>query len=586
MNFFSVLSLLGGLALFLFGMDLMGEGLKKLSGGKLESILERLTSNRFMGFLLGLLVTAIIQSSSASTVMLVGFVNSGIMRLSQTISIIMGANVGTTVTAWILSLSGLSGDSFFINLLKPSSFTPVLAAIGVVMTMFSSSDKKKNLGEIFIGFAILMYGMDTMSASVSGLKDSKTFSSILVMFSNPVMGILSGTILTAIIQSSSASVGILQALSTTGAISYSTAIPIILGQNIGTTITPIISSINGNTDSKRVAFSCLFIKLLGVAVVSIAFYALNSLVGFTFMNDTVNVVNIAVIHTAFNVISTVILIPFCGFIEKVAKKVIKGEECESISETDSLDTLDERFLDRPSFAVEKCKNLVDEMTEMTYNSIVDASDIIENFKNETFEKIKNTETKVDKYEDKIGSYLVSLASQELSTAEGKKVTEYLHIIGDVERISDHAVNIAKTALEINKKGVAFSSDAKRETQILKSAVTEILSITKNAFLTDDAELAKSVEPLEQIIDRLKKKIKNNHILRLREGECTIEHGFILSDLLTNYERIADHCSNIAACILSIKNDSFETHDYLYHVKNDGVNEFFEKYDYYKHKYTI
>lgn len=586
MNFFSFLSLIGGLALFLYGMDMMGEGLKKLSGGKLESILEKLTSNRFMGFLLGLFVTAIIQSSSASTVMLVGFVNSGIMRLSQTISIIMGANVGTTVTAWILSLTGINGDSFFINLFKPSSFTPVLAACGVLLIMISSSDKKKNLGEIFIGFAILMYGMEAMSSSVSGLKDSKAFVNILVMFSNPVMGILSGTILTAIIQSSSASVGILQALSTTGAISYSTAIPIILGQNIGTTITPIISSINGNTDSKRVAFSCLFIKLIGVIIVSSVFYILNSFMNFAFMTESVDVVKIAVIHTAFNIISTIILIPFCGAIEKVAVKVIKGSDGETDGKTDSLDTLDERFLDLPTFAVEKCKNLVDEMTEMTYTSIIGASALTNNFRTEEFDKIKSIENKVDRYEDKIGSYLVKLAAHELNAADGKRVTEYLHIIGDVERISDHAVNIAKTALEIHKKGVAFSSDAKRETDILKSAVAEILQITKKAFSTDDAELAKSVEPLEQIIDRLKKKIKNNHILRLREGECTMEHGFILSDLLTNYERVADHCSNIAACILSIKNDSFETHDYLYHVKNDGENEFFEKYDYYKHKYTI
>lgn len=586
MNFFSFLSLIGGLALFLYGMDMMGEGLKKLSGGKLESILEKLTSNRFMGFLLGLFVTAIIQSSSASTVMLVGFVNSGIMRLSQTISIIMGANVGTTVTAWILSLTGINGDSFFINLFKPSSFTPVLAACGVLLIMISSSDKKKNLGEIFIGFAILMYGMEAMSSSVSGLKDSKAFVNILVMFSNPVMGILSGTILTAIIQSSSASVGILQALSTTGTISYSTAIPIILGQNIGTTITPIISSINGNTDSKRVAFSCLFIKLIGTIIVSSVFYLINSFVNFAFMTESVDVVKIAVIHTAFNIISTIILIPFCGAIEKVAVKVIKGSEGETNGKTDSLDTLDERFLDLPTFAVEKCKNLVDEMTEMTYTSIIGASALTNNFRTEEFDKIKSIENKVDRYEDKIGSYLVKLAAHELNAADGKRVTEYLHIIGDVERISDHAVNIAKTALEIHQKGVAFSNDAKRETDILKSAVAEILQITKKAFSTDDAELAKSVEPLEQIIDRLKKKIKNNHILRLREGECTMEHGFILSDLLTNYERVADHCSNIAACILSIKNDSFETHDYLYHVKNDGENEFFEKYDYYKHKYTI
>ena len=585
MDFFEILTLIGGLALFLYGMDMMGEGLKKLSGSKLEGILGKLTANRFKGFILGLVVTAIIQSSSASTVMLVGFVNSGIMKLSQTISIIMGANVGTTVTAWILSLTGLSGESFIVKLFKPSSFTPLLAGIGVLMIMTSKRDKKKNIGEILVGFAILMFGMDFMSGSVSGLKDSESFKQILIMFSNPIMGILSGTILTAIIQSSSASVGILQALSITGAIPFSTAIPIILGQNIGTTITPIISSLNGNINSKRVAFSCLYIKIIGVVVVSVAFYLLNAFIGFDFMDDHVDVVSIAVIHTLFNIISTVILIPFCNLIEKLAVKTIKGNSDDEAFE-DSLSALDERFLTLPVFAIDKCRQLVKEMLEMTVSSVVDAANITENFDMKTFENINKIEGIVDRYEDKIGSYLVKLATQELTSQDGKNVTELLHMIGDIERISDHAVNLAKTALEINEKGVSFSANAKKETKILKSAVCEIVEITKISFVHNDAELAKSVEPLEQTIDRLKKSIKNNHVIRLREGECTMEYGFILSDLLTNYERISDHCSNIAACILSLKTDLFETHDYLSHVKNDGENEFFEKYDYFVNKYKI
>lgn len=586
MDFFSILSLIGGLALFLYGMDMMGESLKKLSGGKLESILGKLTANRFKGFLLGLFVTAIIQSSSASTVMLVGFVNSGIMKLAQTISIIMGANVGTTVTSWLLSLTGISGDSFFVTLLKPSSFTPILAAVGVIMIMAAKNDKRKNIGGILVGFAILMFGMETMSDSVSSLKDSATFGKILVMFSNPIMGILSGTILTAIIQSSSASVGILQALSSTGAISFSTAIPVILGQNIGTTITPIISALNGNTDSKRVAFSCLYIKIIGVVIVSVAFYILHYFLNFAFMEARVDVVSIAVIHTLFNIISTVILIPFCNLIEKLAIKTIKASNTTDEEIPDNLNALDERFLSLPSFAVEKCRELVAEMTKITVKSISSASSLLDDFSPEKYKKLRETENTVDRYEDKIGSYLVKLASRDLNATDGKKVTELLHIIGDIERISDHSVNIAKTACEIDEKNIAFSSVARRETEILRNAVIEILDITKDAFVNDDEALAKKVEPLEQAIDRLKKKIKNNHIARLREGECTVELGFILSDLLNNYERIADHCSNIAACILGINIDSFETHEYLSHVKNDGANDFFKTYSYYKTKYEI
>lgn len=585
MDFFSILTLIGGLALFLYGMDAMGDSLKKLSGGKLEYFLQQLTSNRFKGFLLGFAVTAIIQSSSATTVMLVGFVNSGIMKLSQTISIIMGANIGTTVTAWILSLSGISGESFFIRLFKPTSFTPILAIIGVILLMSAKNDKKRDIGSLLIGFAILMFGMDTMSGAMDGLKDDPKFSQILVMFSNPIMGILSGLILTAIIQSSSASVGILQALSSTGAITYATAIPIILGQNIGTTITPILSAINGNKDAKRVAASCLYIKIIGVIVVSVVFYLLNYLLKFSFMTNYVNGLNIAVVHTLFNILSTIILMPFCNQLEKLALKTIKSDDGDEY-ESDPFSTLDDRFLSMPTFAVEKCRELTYDMICLSESTIKMSTDLLYEYDKNTMDKITKTESKVDKYEDKISAYLIELASKKLNMADSHEVTTLLHIIGDVERISDHAVNIAESATEINSKKIHFSDDAKTEIMILTNAVREILEITTNILKDNNIELAKRVEPLEQIIDKLKLKIKNNHIMRLRDGECTVELGFILSDILNNYERVADHCSNIAVYILGTANNLFESHDYLRHVKNDGENEFFEQYDFYKNKYKI
>ena len=587
MDFFSILSLIGGLALFLYGMNVMGDGLKKLSGGKLEYFLGQLTSNRFKGFLLGFVVTAIIQSSSATTVMLVGFVNSGIMKLSQTISIIMGANVGTTVTSWLLSLSGISGESFFIKIFKPSSFTPILAAIGVIMSMVAKSDKKKDVASILLGFAVLMFGMDAMSGAMSGLKDDPRFAQILVMFSNPIMGILSGLILTAIIQSSSASVGILQALSATGAITYATAIPIILGQNIGTTITPILSSINGNKESKRVAFSCLYIKIIGVVIVSVAFYILNHILSFSFMGPDVyvNAFNIAVIHTLFNIISTVILIPFCDKLEALANYTIKSKDT-SEDKTDAFSTLDDRFLTLPTFAVEKCRELVYGMAQLSHNSVSDGTALLYQYDSKIDETVNKYEGEVDKYEDKISAYLVNLASHKLNIQDSQQVTKLLHIIGDLERISDHAVNLADSAREMNTKKLKFSDEAMSELRVLTDAVREILDITTNMLKEDDLELAMSVEPLEQIIDKLKARIKTNHIKRLTDGGCTVELGFILSDLLTNYERIADHCSNIAVSVLGAANHLFEAHDYLSHVKKDGENHFFEKYDYYKKKYTI
>lgn len=585
MDFFNVLTLLGGLALFLYGMDIMGDSLKKLAGGKLESILARLTSNRFMGFLLGFGVTAIIQSSSATTVMLVGFVNSGIMKLGQTISIIMGANVGTTVTAWLLSTAGINGDTFVIRLLKPSSFTPILAVIGFMMTAFSKEDKRKNLGSILLGFAVLMFGMETMSGSMSGLKDSPAFARLLIMFSNPVMGIIVGTVLTAIIQSSSASVGILQALATTGAIPFSTAIPIILGQNIGTTITPILSSISGNRESKRVAFSCLYIKMIGVIVVSVAFYALVPVLGLEgFLAKNSSAFTIAIVHTTFNIISTIILMPFCGLIEKLAVKTIKRGK-KGIDD-ELFAPLDDRFLEMGSFAVEKSRELVCDMSKLSVKSIIAATELVEKFDREKFEQIIEDENIVDKYEDKISTYLVKLAGTKLAADESREVTELLHCIGDIERISDHAVNVAEVAKEIHDKKIEFSDEAKNEINVISSAVREILGLTETALEGENLSVAKTVEPLEQVIDKLKNKIRFNHIKRLKEGDCTIEMGFVLGDLLTNYERVSDHCSNIAVCLLEIANNSFETHEYLSHVKSEGENEFFERYDMYKKKYSL
>lgn len=584
MDIFTILSLIGGLILFLFGMELMGDSLKKLAGGKLESFLARLTSTRLKGFLLGFVVTAVIQSSSATTVMLVGFVNSGIMKLGQTISIIMGANIGTTVTAWLLSTADIKGTSVILKLLKPESFTPILAAIGFMMTMFAKNDSKKNIGNILLGFAILMFGMETMSDSVSGLKDNEKFTGMLLMFSNPIMGILVGTAFTAIIQSSSASVGVLQALALTCAIPYSTAIPIILGQNIGTTITPILSSISGNTESKRVAFSCLYIKMIGVVIVAVVFYLLNSFIGFEFLSQNASAFNIAVIHTLFNVFSTIILIPFCNLIEKLAVRTIKSNEQER--EINVFDALDTRFLDVPSFAVERCRDLVCDMAKITKKSFDKATNLLENYEPSEFSAVEELEGQIDKYEDKTSTYLVKIASQQLSVKDSKMVTELLHCIGDIERISDHALSIAKAAKEVYEKKIQFSEKAREELAIITAAVSEILDLSVEVLVNDNIDTAKCVEPLEQVIDRLKRKIKNGHISRLRQGDCTMELGFILSDLLTNYERIADHCSNIAVCFIEITNDSFETHEYLNQVKSGEVEEFMDMYKSYKQKYYI
>ena len=585
MDIFSILSLIGGLVLFLYGMDLMGDGLKKLAGGKLESILARLTSTRFKGFFLGLIVTAVIQSSSATTVMLVGFVNSGIMKLSQTISIIMGANVGTTVTSWLLSTADIKGTATLIKLFKPESFTPILALIGLLMIMTSKKDSKKNTGTIFIGFSILMFGMDAMSGAVEGLRDNQSFINILTMFSdNPVMGILVGTLFTAIIQSSSASVGVLQALSLSCIIPYSTALPVILGQNIGTTITPIISSISGNAESKRVALSCLYIKMIGVIIVAGIFYLLNHFVGFAFMTNRASAFDIAVIHTLFNIISTVILLPFCSLIEKLAYKTVKQSSDEK--EIDVFDTLDDRFLAMPSFAVEKCKELVCDMAKISVDSFKRATKLLYKFDSNEFEEIEKLETLVDKYEDKTSTYLVKIAAAQMSAKDSKVVTELLHCIGDIERISDHALNIAESAKEIFDKKITFSDKAWADIKVISSAVEEILDLSYKTLLEDNIEIASCVEPLEQVIDSLNRKIKNGHIERLTQGDCTMELGFILSDILSNYERVSDHCSNIAVCFIEIHHNSFEVHEYLSTVKTEENKEFSDMYKSYKEKYSL
>ena len=584
MDFFSVLTLIGGLAMFLYGMGIMGDGLKKLSGSKLEMILEKLTSNRIKGFLLGAGVTAVIQSSGATTVMLVGFVNSGIMKLAQTVSIIMGANLGTTATSWILSLSSINGESFFLRLLRPSSFTPVLAMIGIILDFTAKKDKQRDIGSILLGFSVLMFGMETMSGSMAGLKDSPVFANLLVMFSNPVMGILAGFLLTAVIQSSSASVGVLQALSITGVINFSTALPIILGANLGAAITPMLSAINGNTNAKRVAALCMEIKLISIIVIAGGFYIANAIFGFSIMTEPVGAVYIALIHTVFNVLSTVILMPFSKKLVKLAEATVKDKKDKKT--TDVFDMLDERFLRTPGYAVEKCNELVRQMAEISKDMILSSIGILYEYNAKTAEEIEENEKLVDTYEDKVSTYLVHLALGKLSEHDSKTVTHLLHVVGDLERISDHAVNLISTSKEVSEKEIEFSEDAKKEIGVMFSAISEILKITVKAFETDDRELAKRVEPLEQTIDNLKRVIKNNHIDRLRGGLCTIEFGFVLSDIITNCERVADHCSNIAVSILEMKHNSMDTHEYLNQVKNEGRNQFFELYDEYSNKYAI
>ena len=585
MDIFGVLQMIGGLCLFLFGMETMGDGLTRTSGSKLQGILGSLTSSVPKGVVLGCVVTAVIQSSSATTVMLVGFVNSGIMQLRQAIPVIMGANIGTTATAWLLSLSSIDGDGVFMQLLKPMSFSPILAAVAIVFMMFMKSEKKYNIGMILIGFAVLMYGMDIMSSAVEPLKDVPEFVSILTMFSNPVLGVAAGTVFTAAIQSSSASVGILQALCLTGSVTYGTAIPIIMGQNIGTCVTAILSSIGANKGAKRVAAVHLSFNIIGTVIFLLAFYGINALVGFGFMGDVVNPANIAVIHSIFNVFSTALLLPFYKQLEKLAILVVKDAPEKKVQD-ETLSLLDERFMDTPSVATMQCKKVAAKMAQLSRDSIMAAMGLIDKFDEDRFKYVDLLESKIDRYEDALSEYIVKLERQELSNEDNTVLSMILHNVGDLERISDHAKNISESALELNRKSIRFSPDAEREVGIYMDAVREIVDMAVDSFIERDVEKAASVEPLEEVIDEIHAEVKNRHIERLRKGICTIELGFVLSDLGTNLERVADHCSNLAICTIEAAEGAFDMHRYTSRIKKYDAEEFEQKERGFEAKYSL
>lgn len=569
MNLFAVLKLIGGLALFLYGMDVMGSSLEKLAGGKLERIFEKLTSNPLKAVLLGAGVTAVIQSSAATTVMLVGFVNSGIMKLHQAIGIIMGANIGTTVTAWLLSLTGIEGDNFWLTLLKPSSFTPILALIGLILYMFVKSGKKRDIGAILLGFAILMFGMDTMSGAIDP-QAVPGLTNILTMFSNPFFGVLAGIIITAVLQSSSASVGVLQALSATGAIKFGAAIPIILGQNIGSCVTALISSVGTNKAAKRVAIVHLYFNIIGTVLFLAVFYILNSIIDFSFLNDTVGAAQIAIVHTLFNFGVTIILLPFIKVLEKLAYLTIR-EDNEEKEKKSTFALLDDRFLATPSVALAQCRTLLVKMSEMARENIRLAIATINKYDADAAKQVEKNEDMVDKFEDKIGTYLVKLSSRDLSVKDSQSIAMQLHVIGDFERISDHSKNIIKLSNEMHDKKIEFSKKARAELKVICRAVTDILDMAVEAFTTQDKNVITKIEALEEAIDKLCLKLRNRHIKRLQKGTCTIELGFIFTDLLTNLERVSDHCSNIASSIKQADDESFESHKYVRKLKETGEN---------------
>lgn len=575
MDFFSILTLFGGLALFLYGMQVMGDGLAKVSGGKLEKILENLTSSKLKAVLLGLGVTAVIQSSSATTVMVVGFVNSGIMKLTQAVGIIMGANIGTTVTAWILSLAGIESNNFFMSLLKPSSFAPILALIGIVLLMFTKSSRKKDIGVILVGFAVLMFGMETMSGAVKPLADVPEFTNLLLAFSNPVAGVLAGTILTAIIQSSSASVGILQALCVTGAVPYSAAFPIIMGQNIGTCVTALLSAIGANKNAKRAAMIHLYFNMLGTVIFLGVFYLLNSVIQFPFMESMATPASIAITHSIFNITATLIWLPFSNVLVKLACLTIRdsAEDVETAKEDREFMILESRFLEKPAFAVEQGRTAARRMADDSRKSLETAFDLLHQYNGEDAKKIEKLEGKVDRYEDELGTYLVQLNNKDLSETDSHSVSMMLHCIGDFERISDHAVNIKESAEELHEKKLSFSPVAKAELRVVTAAVNDIVEKAFQVFDDQDTTKAVEIEALEELIDDLTKEMKRRHINRLRSGECTIEMGFILSDLITSMERIADHCSNIGVCVTQVRENLYDTHSHLNALKNEDSDDF-------------
>ena len=585
MDIFNVLTMIGGLCLFLFGMNLMGQALERRAGGKLRSLLDKMTGSVFAGFLTGLGITAIIQSSSATTVMVVGFVNSGLMTLRQAINVIMGANVGTTVTAWLLSLGGIDSGNFWIKLLKPSSFTPVLALIGIIYYMFCKDNKKKDTGMILLGFATLMFGMETMSGAVAGLKDVPAFTNLFVAFQNPILGVLAGALLTAIIQSSSASVGILQALAVTGSVSYAAAIPIIMGQNIGTCVTALISSVGANKNARRAAMVHLYFNIIGVTIFLFGFYGLNAVCHFAFVNTTIEAWGIAIVHSVFNILATVILLPFATGLEKLAILTIPDSP-----EKEEFALLDDRLLNTPAMAVERARAATAEMAELARVGVVQAMSLTHEWSDELAQKVRDEECRVDRYEDALGTYLVKLSSRELNHADSQSVNTLLHTISDFERISDHSVNLLESAEEMHAKDIQFSQDARDELQVLEDAVQDILNRTTDAFHKGDLHLASKVEPLEAVVNELVRAIKAHHIARLQAGSCSIEYGFVLDDLLTNYERVCDHCSNVAVAQIEVAQDSFDTHAYLNELRHGSdtkeSEEFHRRLDRYRERYLF
>ena len=587
MDFFSILTLLGGLALFLYGMQVMGDGLAKVSGGKLEQILENLTSSKWKAVLLGLCVTAVIQSSSATTVMVVGFVNSGIMKLTQAVGIIMGANIGTTVTSWLLSLTGIESSNFFISLLKPSSFSPVLAMVGIILLTFTKSSRKKHIVTILLGFAVLMFGMESMSGAVKPLADVPEFTGLLLKFSNPVAGILAGTILTAIIQSSSASVGILQALCMTGAVPFSAAFPIIMGQNIGTCVTALLSAIGANKNAKRAAMIHLYFNLIGTIIFMTLFYLINTAVHFSFMTQMATPATIAITHSIFNITATVVWLPFSGLLVKLACLTIRDDEHDVVSREDQeFMILESRFLEKPAFAVEQGRNAARHMESESRKALDIALGLIQKYDEEQAGRVENIEAKVDRYEDELGTYLVKLNNKDLSEKDSHSVSIMLHCIGDFERISDHAVNIMESARELYEKNLSFSVQAKTELQVLIATVGRIVDTAYEVFDKQDMNLTRDVEPLEEIVDELSKELKRRHVNRLRSGECTIEMGFILTDLLTSLERIADHCSNISVCVTQVRENLYDTHSHLESLKNEPDDSYFNRLEELQKEYVL
>ena len=586
MNVYDILNLLGGIALFLFGMHTLSASLEKLAGGKLETWLEKATSKPIKGVVLGAIITAVIQSSAATTVMIIGFVNSGLMKLSQAIGVIMGANIGTTATSWLLSLQSISGsDGFsFLNLLKPTTFTPVLAVIGVILIMFTKSDKKKTIGMILAGFAVLMFGMNSMSSATAGLAENETFCNILMMFSNPVLGVIAGAVLTAVLQSSSASIGILQSIAiSTGKVTYSVALPLLLGQNIGSCVTALISSVGANKPAKRVAFVHLYFNVIGTVVFLSIFYLLNAFISMPFMEESLNAVGIAVIHTGFNVLATALFLPFTKQLEKLACLTVRDD---SNDEKLTPMLLDERLLKTPSVAIEQCRNVCIRMARLTQETLKMSMEVVTTYDAKKCAEVIDNENAIDIFEDKIGSYILKISSKDLSENDSKIVSSMLHTIGDLERISDHAVNIVEAAEEMHSKKIKFSQQALRELPVIVNAVSEILDMSINAFVNNDENLAKNVEPLEDVIDQLRSDLKTRHIERLRNGKCTIELGFILQDLLTNFERVSDHCSNIAVYLIQISDNSMDTHEYMNELKKLDRSEFMDEFNDYKNKYIL